>query len=196
MSQYAIVSIVGSHAGADLQSIVDVKQRDIIAHKFCYWVLMSHKAKPDVIRFICSGGPVKCYFIHAAGTSKARPMGNARPTTTRDIASMRSVDKLKWEPMPAGMSEVTGRLGAKGNGYGLVLGNIEVHLPGTVLDIAKFSESMDENEPRPLGILPGCSTICCVEKDEPQFPIKSRSLFATGTLVYPFCVWLRKQIEL
>ena len=120
-------------------------------------------------------------------------MGNARPTTTRDVASMCSVDKEKWEPMPAGMSEVTGRLGVKGNGYGLVLDNIEVHAPGTVLDIARFSENMDENEPRPLGIFPGCSTICCIDKGEPQFGSKPRSLFATGTLVHPFCIWLRKQ---
>ena len=192
MSRHAIVSVVGSHAGADLQSIVDLKQKDIVLHGFCYWVLGSWKAKPSMIRSACSSnGLVNCYFVHAAGSSKARPMGNARPTTTRDVASMRSVDKLKWDPMPAGMSEVTGRLGSKGNGYALVLGRIEVHAPGTMLDLAGFSESMGDDDPRPLGILPGCSTICCVEGRVSESP-KNRPLFATGTLVHPFCVWLRK----
>ena len=109
--EYGLFSVMGPHAGEDCDAIFARKIADIRNAGRTFWVVRSHRAKPDMIQTIgaavCSkSGEPLCAFL-APST-----LGGAVPTKTSSAASEYSANRSKWHALPAGITPVTGQMAA------------------------------------------------------------------------------------
>lgn len=187
----AVVSIIGCHAGASPSDILEGKMSDIRDIGMVFWAIRSWKARPSMVIGLAAKQHVTfCHFVASSGASNAKPLGNSRSTTVRDIAKEWSTDKENWNPMPLGMREVTGKL-SDGMGHALVFESIRIEQG--VLDLSDYCSFDDEGLPARTGL--GFSTICVKEKNmrghPQQLKNSKRELSAVAKLKAPFAVWLR-----
>jgi hypothetical protein len=106
---YSVLSVMGPHAGEESGAIFARKIADIREVGRTFWVIRSHKAKPDMIQTIgtsvCSGsGERLCAFLAPSSP------GGAVPTKTSGAAIEYSADRSKWNTIPVGISPVTGQM--------------------------------------------------------------------------------------
>lgn len=189
-NRYAIISVMGPHAGEGENEIFKRKISDIEVVGRTFWLIKSHKAKPNMVEAVCKqaqkeGHNVPCYFIQPSS-----PAGST-PTKTSDSAKKFSTDNLLWSLLPSGLSPVTGKIDS--GAYALIFNNLQ--LKHGVLDLWDYA---DYFEPlKPLKIMQGGSTLCALRKDISSFPdtekIKSRfrRIIAVGNMQEPYAVWLK-----
>jgi len=186
--KYVIISVMGQHAGESENEIFNRKIQDIYDVGFTFWLMKSHKAKPNMVQELCLKADAensKSYCIFIEPSSR----GGATPTKSSSSATKYSKDNLTWDFLPQKLSPVTGKM--DNNSYALVFDQLE-RVNG-VIDLWSYADFFNQNNP--LKIIRGASTICAIKKDMSNHTgkIKSRcrGVIAVGKLCEPFCVYLR-----
>jgi hypothetical protein len=187
--QYSLFSVMGPHAGEGSAEIFDRKIADVLTTGRTFWVIRSHKAKPDMVQTIgatvcaTSGNPL-CAFLAPSSP------GGAAPTKTASAATAYSADHCVWNPLPSGIGPVTGQL-TPGT-CALVFDDISLQ-PSTAVDLWQYADFFAPG--RPVTIRQGASTLGVTPHDTSSHPdrIKThlRAVLAIGRLAHPFAVWLK-----
>lgn len=179
-----IISVIGDHAGEDVNAIFDRKIADIYRIGKTFWLMKSPKARPAQVQKICRATPAYTIFVEPA------TKGSARPTTTGDAAIEYSADGQSWHPIPEGMSPVTGKLDS--SAAALVFDMMTTVVSGP-LDLWGYADFSDVH--KPVKFILGCSTVCAIRKDMTSNPIRMKSRYrgivAVARVAEPYCVWLR-----
>ena len=188
-SEYAILSVMGPHAGQDEAAIFSRKIADIHNIGITYWLIHSYKAKPNIVQHICGKASgqdanVRSYFLAPSSP------GGASPTLHCVAANEYSSDNTNWVALPQGLSPVTGHINR--SAVALVFGELHIEATST-LDLWQYSDGLDPEQP--IIIRQGASTICALRKDMTHHPARikshSRRVVAVGTLTKPYAVWLK-----
>ena len=186
---YAMLSVMGPHAGEDADAIFTRKIADIQKVGKTYWLIHSYKAKPNMVQHICDiasrlDANVRCYFLAPSS------QGGASPTLRSAPANYYSTDNTNWNPLPQDLSPVTGHI--TGSACALVFSELHIE-PTAMLDLWQYSDGLDQE--RPIIIRQGASTVCAFRKDMALHPAKMKShirrVDAVGTLTAPYAVWLK-----
>jgi hypothetical protein len=187
--EYSLFSVMGPHAGESSAAIFARKIADVRNVGRTFWVVRSHKAKPDMIQSVgatlCGrSGEALCAFLAPSSP------GGAVPTKTACAAVDYSSDRCEWSPLPYGITSVTGQLTP--STCALVFD--QLCLPkSAVVDLWHYADFFDPEQP--VRIRQGASTLAVIRKNTSTHPgrMKShiREVIAVGRLVHPFAVWLR-----
>jgi hypothetical protein len=179
-----IISVMGDHAGEDVNAIFYRKANDIERAAKTFWLMKSPKARPAQVQVLCKKIPAYTIFIEPA------TKGGARPTTREDAASEYSEDGQVWYRLPEGISPVTGKIDT--SAAALVFDMMTTAVNGT-LDLWDYGDFSDTH--MPLKFRLGCSTVCAFRKDMTPHPERMKSRYreivAVARLAEPYCVWLR-----
>ena len=84
--EYSVLSVMGPHAGEDSDVIFARKIADIRKAGRTFWVIRSHKAKPDMIQTIGSAVRTRSGALLCAFLAPSAP-GGAIPTKTSSAAN-------------------------------------------------------------------------------------------------------------
>ena len=188
-SEYAVLSVMGPHAGEDATAIFGRKIADVQKVGKTFWLIHSYKARPDMVQRICAiasreGTSVPCYFLAPSS------QGGASPTLHCVSANEYSTDNINWHALPLGLSPVTGQI--KRTACALVFGELHVDATST-LDLWQYSDGLDQGQP--IMIRQGASTICAFQKDMTHHAARMKShirrVVAVGVLAKPYAVWLQ-----
>ena len=187
--KYNVFSVMGPHAGENSDAIFKRKIADVKNVGRTFWVVHSHKAKPDMIQsvgasvFESSGEPL-CAFLFPSSP------GGAFPTKTATAALEYSANRREWVPIPQGMTAVTGKMSS--STCALVFDQLWLMKSGFV-DLWQYADFFDPRQP--VIIRQGASTLGVMRKDTSYHPNRMKShlrkVIAVGRLVHPFAVWLR-----
>jgi hypothetical protein len=187
--KYSVFSVMGPHAGEDCDAIFRRKIADVRNVGRTFWVVRSHKAKPDMIQSVgatvCGrSSEALCVFLAPSST------GGAVPTKTAAAAAEYSADRCEWTRMPHGMTPVTGQMTP--STCALVFDQLCL-LTSAFVDLWQYADFFDPK--RPVIIRQGASTLGVMRKDTSKHPNRMKShlreVIAFGRLVHPFAVWLR-----
>jgi hypothetical protein len=181
---HCIVSVMGDHAGESPDAIFNRKMADIEKIGKTFWLIRSPKAKSAQVQGLCKTTQAYAIFVEPA------TKGGARPTIAEDPTKEYSNDRVLWNPLPNGLSPVTGKL--ESSATALVFDQMATGVSGT-LDLWDYGELSDIN--RPLRFSLGCSTVCAVRMDTKSHSEKMKSRYrgivAIARLATPYCVWVR-----
>ncbi len=187
--KYNVFSVMGPHAGEDPDTIFTRKIADVKNVGRTFWVVHSHKAKPDMIQSVgatvCdSSGEPLCAFLAPSSP------GGAVPTKTASAAVEYSADRREWIPMPHGMTTVTGKMTP--STCALVFDQLWL-LTSAFVDLWQYADFFDPKQP--VIIRQGASTLGVIRKDTSSHPNRMKShlrqVIAVGRLAHPYAVWLR-----
>ncbi len=193
--KFALISIVGPHAGESKYGIFVRKKNDIDKAGRTYWVINSPKAKPSEVHRLGkqaedSNDSAIIFFVEPSTKGGAKDTANDAQAGEYLANVRRDENSKNWEKLPAGLTPVTGKMD-KG-AYALVLSglistNIEINLWG-------YADFSDPNEPIKMTL--GRSTFCAINKDTSKHPNKMKSNIRKvgfiGVLTAPYSVWIRK----
>jgi hypothetical protein len=175
----AVLSIVGWHAGESVEGIIERKRTDIERAGRTVWLYQSWKASiPTIQQFGHAFPNPAVIFLE----------GSAVPTSAASPAREMSVNQNAWEPLPHGISPVTGKL----PGGGLVIG--ELTPVDFEIDLWNYIEHLQDPRLGSLRFQRGASTACAVPS--PNGPVKGmtsrlRRVVAIARLVPPYGTFLR-----
>ena len=179
-----VLSVMGDHAGEDVNAIFSRKKNDITRTGKTFWLMRSPKARPAQVQGICKTIPAYTIFVESA------TKGGARPTTKEDTAKEYSYNGVVWQWLPEGLSPVTGKLDT--GATALVFDMMTTDVSGT-LDLWNYGEFSDIQ--KPLKFILGCSTVCAVRNDTKahleKMKSRYRGIVAVARLADPYCVWIR-----
>lgn len=179
-----IISVMGDHAGEGIEAIFARKSADIQRTGKTFWLMRSPKARPSQVQEICKAGAAYAIFVEPASK------GGARPTTADAAAKEFSADKTLWQPLPEGISRVTGKL--DGGATALVFDRMAT-TSGRALDLWGYGDATDIQKPLKFAL--GCSTVCAVRNDTSPHPDRMtsryRAIVAVARLAKPYGVWVR-----
>ncbi len=187
--EYSVLSVMGPHAGEESDAIFSRKIADIRNAGRTFWVVRSHKAKPDIIQTIGSAvrnrsGQPLCAFLAPSAP------GGAVPTKTSSAASEYSADRSEWQALLASITPVTGQMTP--NTCALVFDQLCLQ-ESTVVDLWQYADFVDPAQS--VKIRQGASTVGVVRGNTSKHPDRMKShlrkVMAVGRLVEPFAVWLR-----
>lgn len=186
---YSLFSVIGPHAGEDSDAIFARKLRDIRKEGRTFWVVCSHKAKPDMIQTICAGVRGTSHEPLCAFLAPSSP-GGAVPTKTSSAASDYSADRCAWQSLPTGITPVTGHITPVT--CALVVDQLCIRA-SAVVDLWQYADYFAPDQP--VRIRYGASTLGVIRRDTSQHPDRMKShlrqVIAVGRLVSPFAVWLK-----
>ena len=191
MSKYAVISVMGPHAGESEVQIFRRKREDIDRIGRTFWLHKSNKAAPSLVQQLCKrakteGSDSFCIFIESSSPGGSQAAKSATPATRY------SEDKIVWHDFPDGLGPVTGNL-ERGGAHALIFDQLDsadriAHI--NLWDYADFS-----NQEMPLITKIGQSTVCAIKKDTNRNPQRMmspmRRILAVGRLSEPYCVYLR-----
>jgi hypothetical protein len=186
---YSLFSVMGPHAGESSEAIFARKIADIKNSGQTFWLVRSHKAKPDMVQSVGAtvcGGPHELLCAFLAPSSP----GGAVPTKTASAAVEFSRDRRRWEAMPPGITPVTGQMTP--STCALVFDQLRL-LTSAVVDLWEYADFFDPE--LPVKIRQGASTLGATRQDTSAHPDRMKShlrqVIAVGRLAYPYAVWLR-----
>jgi hypothetical protein len=189
IEDYSLFSVMGPHAGESSEAIFARKIADVRNIGRTFWVVRSHKAKPNMIQTVgatvcrASREPL-CAFLPPSSP------GGAVPTKTASAAAEYSIDQHQWEAMPTGITPVTGQMTP--STCALVFDQLCL-LTLTVVDLWQYADFFDPKSP--VKIRQGASTLGVTHRDTASHPDRMKShlreIVAVGRLAHPFAVWLR-----
>ena len=187
--EYSVLSVMGPHAGEDSDAIFARKICDIRNAGRTFWVIRSHKAKPDMIQTISSVVRNKAAEPVCAFLAPSSP-GGAVPTKTSSAATEYSADRSKWQALPADITPVTGQM--MSNTCALVFDQLCLR-ESTVVDLWQYADFFKPEQP--VKFRQGASTVGVLRGNTSTHPDRMKShlrqVMAVGRLVEPFAVWLR-----
>lgn len=162
-----ILTIIGSHAQEDINTIFNRKIEDIDLYGFTYWTFHSYKLDVNDVHNI---KPKYCLFL--------APKSNCKPTLSNSEAKFFSVDKQKWEDIS--IKNVTGKMPAKS----LVLKSINF-----IEDLININDFRFNDEEIKFRI--GASTILVKKDSLNNINKNNRKIVAIAELKFPYCVWVK-----
>ena len=184
--EYSLFSVMGPHAGEDSDVIFERKIADIRKAGRTFWVIRSHKAKPNMVQTIgatvcgMSGDPL-CAFLAPSSP------GGAVPTKTASAAAEHSADRYAWNKLPRGISPVTGQMTP--STCALVFDELYLRT-STAVDLWQYADFFTPE--MPVKIRQGASTLGVTHRDTSSHPDRMKShlreVVAVGRLVHPFAV--------
>jgi len=186
---YNLFSVMGPHAGEGSAAIFARKIADVRNAGRTFWVVRSHKARPDMIQSVgatvCGrSSDALCAFLVPSSP------GGAVPTKTACAAVEYSSDRCEWSPLPHGITPVTGQLTP--STCALVFDHLCL-LTSAVVDLWHYADFFEPEQP--VRIRQGASTLGVIRKNTSTHPDRMKShireVIAVGRLVHPFAVWLR-----
>jgi len=181
---WCVISVMGAHAGEEVDAIFDRKVTDCKTSGRTFWVAKSAKARPGQVQELCATSSGHVVFVEPATP------GGARPTTQAERATEFSADRVDWSALPQGVGPVTGQLG--GAATALVFDQLVTDVDG-MLDLWRYAEAATPEVPVRFKL--GLSTICTVQKDMTSHPDRMKSRYrrivAVGRLVEPYCAWVK-----
>ncbi|PTN32676.1 hypothetical protein [Desulfonatronum sp. SC1] len=187
--EYSLFSVMGPHAGESSEVIFARKIADVQNVGRTFWVVRSHKAKPDMIQAVGATVCGRSEEPLCAFLAPSSP-GGALPTKTASAAVEYSTDRRRWETMPTGITPVTGKMTP--STCALVFDQLCL-LTTAVVDLWQYADFFDPESP--VKIRQGASTLGVTRRDTSVHPDRMKSHFrqvmAVGRLVHPFAVWLR-----
>ncbi len=187
--EYSVLSVMGPHAGEDSDAIFARKIADIRNAGRTFWVVRSHKAKPDMIQTIGMAARNRSHDPLCAFVASSTP-GGAVPTKTASAADEYSADRCAWQKLPAGITPVTGQMSS--HTCALVFDQL-CFLESAIVDLWHYVDFFDRKQP--VRIQQGASTVCVTSGDTSTHSRRMKShlrqIMAVGRLVEPFAVWLR-----
>jgi hypothetical protein len=175
----AVLSIIGWHAGECVQDIVQRKRNDIERAGRTIWLYQSRKAPITMVQQFGRAFPNPAIIFLE---------GSAFPTSAASPARQMSANQNRWEPLPDGISPVTGKL----PGGGLVIG--ELTLIDFEIDLWNYIQYLQDPMVGSLRFQRGASTACAVPSvNGPVEGMTSRlrRVVAIGWLVPPYGTFLR-----
>ncbi|MFN0149552.1 MAG: hypothetical protein ACKVU1_02440 [bacterium] len=181
---WCVISVMGAHAGEDVNVIFDRKAADCQTAGQTFWVAKSAKARPGQVQELCASSAGYVIFVEPATP------GGARPTTQADRATEYSADRLRWLALPPGIGPVTGQL--DGAATALVFDRLATNVEG-VLDLWRYSDAASPDLPVRFKL--GLSTVCALRETTALHPYRMKSRYrgivAVGRLKEPYCAWVR-----
>jgi hypothetical protein len=187
--EYSVLSVMGPHAGEDSDAIFARKIADIRKAGRTFWVIRSHKAKPDMIQKIGSAVRARSGSPLCAFLAPSLP-GGAIPTKTSSAATEYSANRSEWQAFPSGITPVTGQMTR--STCALIFDHLCLS-ESSVVDLWLYTDFF--NAGQPVRIRQGASTVgvVCGDTSKHSDRMKShlRQIMAVGRLVEPFAVWLR-----
>ncbi len=184
LSSNCVISIIGSHAGEDIDVIFDRKKKDIEKVGYTFWLTRSYRAHPIIVQEMCCNGLSYVFFVSASTNN------GSRATLLSESAKSYSSDGDIWNVLPEGIGPVTGKISS--SSYALVLDQIEI-IDRHAFDLWKYASF--ENCEKPVKFALGSSTLCAIKKDISSCVDKTKSRFrnvvAVGKLKLPYCVFLK-----
>ena len=187
--EYSVLSVMGPHAGEDSDAIFARKISDIRNAGRTFWVIRSHKAKPDMIQTIGTTVRSRSREPLCAFVTPSTP-GGAVPTKTSSAATEYSSDRSEWQALPEGITPVTGQMSS--STCALVFDQLCL-LESAVVNLWHYADFF--NPDQPVRIQQGASTVGVMRRDTSTHPRRMKShlrqIMAVGRLVDPFAVWLR-----
>ena len=187
--EYSLFSVMGPHAGESSKAIFARKINDVQNIGRTFWVVRSHKAKPDMIQAIGTTLSRRACEPLCAFIAPSSP-GGAAPTKTASVAVEYSSDRIFWEAVPIGMTPVTGQMTS--STCALVCDQLRL-LTSTFVDLWQYTDFFYPE--MPVRIRQGASTLGVTRGDTSTHPDRMKSHFrqviAVGRIVHPFAVWLR-----
>ena len=182
LNSRVILSVMGAHAGEDIDTIFKRKQTDISAAGSTLWLCQSPAARPDRSQLFFDDCENPNVFFLAPAT----PNG-ARPTTSAARMLEQSADKKLWSPVSSLISPVTGK--ASASSYALVLSSLRTS--ETSIDLWQYVDNGNE----PIRFRLGASTLLAKHGDSSTHPNRPKSrirrVLAIGRLERPYAVWVR-----
>lgn len=183
-AQWCVISVMGAHAGEDVDAIFDRKAADCSTAGRTFWVAKSAKTRPQQVQECCASSTGCVVFCEPATP------GGARATTRAERASEYSPDHLNWLPLPADIGPVTGQI--DGAATALVFDRLVTGGEG-VIDLWRYADASDPGLPVRFKL--GSSTLCAVRRGTASHPERMKSRYrgivAVGRLVEPYCAWVR-----
>jgi hypothetical protein len=190
LGDFAVISVMGPHAGESTKQIFTRKKRDIEKVGKTFWLVRSPAVKPCMVQEMCSAARkrsqrVSCLFISPSSEGGAKDTDGASPATEY------SVDGSTWLPLPKGLTPVTGRL--DGRAAALVFDELTIIDKQAELDLWDYCCHGDGTAPIIFG--QGRSTVCAIRKSSRACRGKMKSnirvLVAKARLAAPFAVSVR-----
>ncbi len=188
-AQYAIISVMGPHAGESEEFIFERKIKEVSDAGRSFWVHRSSNAKPERVKALCrkagaEGRPVYCVFIEPSSR------GGAQPTSEGQLATRYSADGGSWLPVPEGIRP-TGNISR--GATAMVFDAIEMVNGRIEIDLWDYSDFGFPGKALP--VRQGGSTLC-VERhpslgDPARLKSHRRRVVAVARMADPFAVWLR-----
>lgn len=179
-----VISVMGGHAGEDVDTIFHRKTADIERAGKTFWLMRSPKARPVQVQAICCETTAYAIFVEPA------TKGGARSTTKEDAVSEYSEDGRVWHRLPEGIGPVTGKID---RGAAALVFDMMTTAANGKLDLWHYADFSDKQ--KPLKFILGCSTMCAARKDMMLHPERMRSryrgIIAIARLAKPYGVWLR-----
>jgi len=187
--EFAVLSVMGPHAGEATEAIFERKIADIRNIGKTFWLVRSHKAKPKMVQSICFTASFRKTNVFCLFLQPSSP-GGAIPTKYNSAATEYSANLSTWHSLPHGLSPVTGLITR--SACALVFDQLDAQ-EAEAVDLWQFADFFDPKHP--IMIRQGASTLCALRKDMKSDPNRMKSnlrqLVAIGRLVEPYAVWLR-----
>jgi hypothetical protein len=187
--EYCLFSVMGPHAGESSEVIFARKIADVQNTGQTFWVVRSHKAKPDMIQAVGASACSRSHHALCAFLAPSSP-GGAAPTKTASAANEHSTDRQQWQAMPTGITPVTGQMTL--STCALVFDQLRL-LTSAIVDLWQYADFFDPESP--VIIRQGASTLGVTRRGTSAHPDRMKShlrqVIAVGRLVRPFAVWLR-----
>jgi hypothetical protein len=187
--EYSLFGVMGPHAGESSEAIFARKIADVQNTGRTFWVVRSHKARPNMIQTVGASAADNSRHPLCAFLAPSSP-GGAVPTKTASAAVECSADRQSWEAMPTGITPVTGQMTP--STCALVFDQLRL-LTSAVVDLWQYADFFAPHSP--VKIRQGASTLGVVSRDTSAHPDRMKShlrqVIAVGRLVHPFAVWLR-----
>ena len=165
------------------------KIADIQHAGITFWVIRSHKAKPNIVQDICRKVCATPETPFCGFLAPSSP-GGAMPTKIAETAVEFSEDQEDWKPMPKGITPVTGKMTT--GTCALVFDDLHL-LSSATVDLWQYADF--HHQDKPVKIRQGASSLGVVFMDTSGHPEKMKSRFrqvmAVGRLAYPYAVWLK-----
>lgn len=102
---YVFFSVIGSHSGEDIHTILNRKANDICKAGESFWVAKITKYDFEVVRNLSSSFPVYLALLESSSNGHA-----SLPTKVAKKAVGYSKDLNSWQPLPMNISDVTGNI--------------------------------------------------------------------------------------
>lgn len=179
--KYAILSLVGRHAGESFSEIIERKQDDIEIVGYTFWLENSFKTYPDKVQSFYglvrkNGIDLNC-LLYSSDT--------AQDTKKNSKAIEYSVDKKNWLKIDSRLTPVTGNLTK--NSHALVFDKLDL-VKDVEINLKNYVE-FDTGEP--IRNYPNASTFCVIKKFDNVESKNTRKIFAVGRIHKPSSVWIR-----
>lgn len=185
-----IISVIGPHAGEDIDSIFTRKINDIKKCNYTYWICKSRAISPEIITaFQAFNNPFELFiiFIKTANNSLGKD------TNISDKAQYFK-EEDQWVSLDQKLSPLTGKMPTNG----FKLGEINV-VKEKWINLNEYLEWSPEKAKngKPIQIMMGKSTLCIIkanQKTRNEMKNSVREIVGYARLITPYCLKFSKEL--